>query len=529
MLAFRGTYKDMTVFNRARWKKSAPLLCAAAAIAALYALPLALGLARSGARIDVFYPDEAYYAARVLDASRGGSLGNPYLAGHENAPKYLPELTERALAAAARALRIDPLTLLAASRVAVPVLLFLALAGLAGDLGIQNSLAAWSAASVAILPPVLTLFQPADAGQHGFLRLFRIVSPVCHMLLLTLVLRAIVAAWKGARLSAGLVAGAAIAFLLSTPIYYGAFAAGGAAILAIAERGPRRRALIAALLAAGALSIPFAIRHAMLWRSADVAETLARFGLMITGRGLETDVARRLIENSMALVLLGSFRTRIGEPARFLAACLLGGELLLVQNVVTNRQVQAFHWMHCLFLLWPLAAAAALQSFRFPRERIWYAVFAAILVPSAAITQVIAFAHWEERRADSPQLYTLNLVMPRTLCWLNSHTPPGSVVIASEDVMASLPLSTRNRVYWAYYAGQHVLSEREVRLRLEDVAAWNEEGDRSVRRFRADYGLLTGPACFRHGGLDLVYRNGAEETCVVKLAGVRNLSPGPSP
>ena len=489
------------------------LLGIAALIAVLYALPLIQGYCRYRTLIHVFYPDEAYYAARILDASRGGSLGNPYLAGHDEAPRYLPEATERAIALVSRALHFDPLTMLAACRVALPLLLFLALARLGRALGLQDRIAILAAASVPLFPPILTLLQPPGAGRHGFLRLFRSLSPVAHMLLLVLALIALLKVWQRPSIRGAFAAGLLMGVLFYTPIYYWSFAIGGTLLLALIDGKESRRSLFGCVVIALLLGLPQLIHSRQLMSVPEVRETLARWSLMVPGRWPEMDVPRRFVENMAVLGLLWLGRHRLGASGRFLFAFCLAGEVLLIQNAVTNRQIQAFHFMHCLFLMWPLAVALVWQKSggRTPSVKA-LASLTAILLLGGTLVQLIAFANWEEWRDETPGLYTLDLVMPRTLRWLNEHTPPGSVIVAPEEVMASLPLFTHNKVYWTRYAGQHVLSDREVERRRMDAARWLENPAQRLR-YQADFDLLPRRSCATSTGI--LYRDDAEGTCIV--------------
>lgn len=490
------------------------LLAIAALIAVLYALPVIQGYWRYHTLIHVFYPDEAYYAARVLDASRGASLGNPYLAGHDDAPKYLPEATERTLALISRALHLDPLTFLAACRVVLPLLVFLALVRLARALGIEERMAIFAAAAVPLFPPILTLLQPPGTGEHGFLRLFRSISPVAHLLLLVLALIALVEVWRRPSIRAVLVAGFLTGILFYTPIYYWSFAIGATLLLVFIDGKSSCRSLLGVAGIALLLGVPQLMHSYRLMSEPVVVETLARWRLMVPGRRPEMDVPRRFLENLAVLGVLWLARRRVGRSGRFVFAFCLAGELLLVQNAVTGRQIQAFHFMHCLFLMWPMAAALVWQeSGGFQPPVAVLASLTALLLASATLVQLIAFENWATWRNDSPQLYTLDLDMPRTLDWLNRQTPPGSVVIAPEDVMASLPLFTRNKVYWTRYAGQHVLSDREVEIRSMDAARWLENPAQPLH-YPVDFAILTGRRCTALSGI--LYRDQAEGTCVTK-------------
>ncbi len=301
-------------------------------VATIYALPFAL----ARGRVDICYPDETYYAARVMDAWHGGDLRNPYLAGHERSPKYLPELVERTYALTARSLHVPPLTVLAASRVVLAVALTIALTYFGIALGLSPGMATLAGACPALFPPILTLLQTPGTGEHGFLRLFRIVSPAAHMLLLVVALWCAYVVWKGGRWWQWIAAGIALGVLAYVPIYYWAFAMLGTLLLAI-----RRRALFWSLLVAAVVSLPHFIHAAQVMRSPEVIETLARLRLMIPGRLPEPDVPRRLIENLIVIAALLLIRNR------FLLAFLIAGEVLLVQNAITNRQMQAFPSSSC--------------------------------------------------------------------------------------------------------------------------------------------------------------------------------------
>src|ERR1051325_7173423 len=90
------------------------------AVCLVYALPLLLPLVREGRLQPIKMRNETIYMVRVAAAARGDSLGNPYLSGHENAPKYMPELSERMLALTSQAFHISVVHLAALMRVMHP-------------------------------------------------------------------------------------------------------------------------------------------------------------------------------------------------------------------------------------------------------------------------------------------------------------------------------------------------------------------------------------------------------------------------
>lgn len=78
--------------------------------------------------------------------------------------------------------------------------------------------------------------------------------------------------------------------------------------------------------------------------------------------------------------------------------------------------------------------------------------------------------------------------------------------------MEELPIFTGNRVYWTWYAAQHVISDREWFYRSQD-AAWTPRWG-YLPHYHADYYVGVGEDC---GGLAAVFRSDAEHTCVVKV------------
>lgn len=56
----------------------------------LYALPLVLTYVRQGKLLYAETLDDTLYETRIIDLYRGGTLGNPYLAEHQDSPRYMP-------------------------------------------------------------------------------------------------------------------------------------------------------------------------------------------------------------------------------------------------------------------------------------------------------------------------------------------------------------------------------------------------------------------------------------------------------
>ena len=94
---------------------------------------------------------------------------------------------------------------------------------------------------------------------------------------------------------------------------------------------------------------------------ADVMDTLARLDLLTPGRTPDMDALRYA---GIAALFLAPFLLtwkRLG-PATFLAPFLIGGTLLFLQNLVTNRHIQSHHFVICLTPCWALVIVMLWQQ-----------------------------------------------------------------------------------------------------------------------------------------------------------------------
>ena len=470
-----------------------------------------------GPFLNVAVVDEKIYLVRIMDAYRGGSLGNPYLAEHQDAPRFMPEAAERLVAFIAYATGPRPLLIVGISRVVFAALVCAVLWSLARGLGIEPRLAALAA----MLPPLApTISWMADINSRtiGFLRYFRAVSPAFYVLLMLLALRLVLLAWKKPLWWTGLFAGASLGLLIYlSPIYFWSFAIAGAAWLAVQDTGKVRAAMLISVATALVLGLPHFWDAFLQARLPDVRETLARLDLFIPGRAPDEGVARTFVLAAAMSVAVWLWRRRLGQPGRFLSPFLFVGTLLLVQNLVTNRHLQGNHWIECLIPVWSLAGVAFLQSYSQSFRPVYLLVLVAVLATGAVFAQAMAYLQWEELCQESTEFWVLDAAMPRTLSWLNAHTPANSVVIAGTDVMDSLPLFTHNKVYWADYASQHVMPEWEVQARTQSLESWHPDGAAQLP-FRADLYLGAGSVCLRLKSKPFLYRDPAEGTCVISLS-----------
>ena len=493
------------------------LMLAVSVVLFSYSLPFLMNYSLRGPFLNVAVEDEKIYLVRIMDAYRGGSLGNPYLAEHQDAPRFMPEAAERLIAIVAHLSGAGPLLIVAISRVVFAALVCVVLWSLARGLGIEPR----SAALAAMLPPLApTISWMAEINSRtiGFLRYFRAVSPAFYVLLMLLALRLVLLAWKKPRWWTGLLAGAGLGLLIYlSPIYFWSFAIAGAAWLAVQDSGKMRAAMLIAVASALVVGLPHFWNASLQARLPDVRETLARLDLLIPGRAPDEGVARTFVLAAAMSVAVWLERSRLGQPGRFLSPFLFVGTLLLVQNVITNRHLQGSHWIECLIPVWSLAGVAFLQSFSPSFRPAYLLTLIAVLAAGAIFAQAMAFLQWKELCRENAEFWALDAGMPQTLSWLNAHTPANSVVIAGTDIMDSLPLFTHNKVYWADYASQHVMPEWEVQARTQSVESWRPDGTAPLP-FRADFYLGTGSACLRPKSKPFLYRDRAEDTCVMSIA-----------
>src|SRR6266478_9057035 len=93
----------------ARFKRELiELISLAVVVGFVYSIPLLLSMWHTGAVLDFAFPDEHIYMARIVGAFHHESLASPYLAGHDTAPRFMPEMTERTLAFLAHWIHVSP-------------------------------------------------------------------------------------------------------------------------------------------------------------------------------------------------------------------------------------------------------------------------------------------------------------------------------------------------------------------------------------------------------------------------------------
>jgi hypothetical protein len=495
-------------------KQSKAIIWAALALVCLvYALPHLLSIAQTGKILPIFRIDDTIYMVRTAAAMRGDTLGNPYIAGHENAPKYMPELSERMVALAGRALHWDVVKIAAAFRILQPAAIFLGVVWICWVFGFPPALAAL-AGLLTVLAPSLGMLRLYRPGLASFLRYARFLSAGFHTTLYLAATGAVAVCWQRPTRLRAILAGLAVGAIFYTPIFYWAVLWAGIIGLVFVSQGEQRRAMLVVAAVSAMVALPFVISTIRNAANPLVQETLHRWPTytMTPGRGLEHGTLPHVTLCIGCAVLAWMLRRR-SKVFLFLSAFFAVTAPMLLENVVTNRQIQAYHFTDALNPLWAIMGVALLAQLRIPRVVI--ASIFALLIGFATTQHLVDYVRLRSQVAAHPESWALSWCMPRTLAWLQENTPSDSVVIAPRPVMEILPVFTHNKVYWADFARQHVMPTEEADQRLAESFRWTPA---QPLTYPVNYYLATGANCALVTPSSVVFRDAAEATCVWQRA-----------
>ena len=233
---------------------------------------------------------------------------------------------------------------------------------------------------------------------------------------------------------------------------------------------------------------------------------------MTPGRELEQGILPHVVLCIGCAILAWMLRRR-SKVFLFLSAFFAVTAPMLLENVVTNRQIQAYHFTDALNPLWAIMGVALLAQLRIHRVVIT-SIFA-LVIGFATAQNVADYLRLRSQVAARPEYWALNWRMPRTLAWLQANTPPDSVVIAPRPAMENLPIFTHNKVYWADFARQHVMPTDEADKRLSESLRWTPA---QPLTYPVDYYLAIGANCAQVTPSSVVFRDAEEETCVWRHA-----------
>jgi len=340
-----------------------------------------------------------------------------------------------------------------------------------------------------------------------------VISPVAHVFLLMTALWLVFAAWRDGSRKFAVLAGMGLGLLFYTPVYYWSFAVLGTSLLALLAHRAVRLVLLFSVVIAIVIGSFNLVRSARMAANPEVKETLARLTLMVPGRAPESGALPRLLLGLGFVAIAWWFSRKSLRWAQFLFPFAVAGSFMLVQNAITNRQIQAYHMIDCLIPVWAILAAGLFQTIMQAR-RILTLAAAGVVVGVGLLLQISSYVVWQRNQKADPEEFALNTLMPQTLEWLDHHTARGSVLLAPVTITSSLPLFTHNRSYIAHYAFQYVMSNRELDLRYGTAQTWSPG---KTLPYRADYFLGRGAGCEGLQATGVVYRNDAEGTCVFRL------------
>jgi len=277
----------------------------------------------------------------------------------------------------------------------------------------------------------------------------------------------------------------------------------------MSNREQRRGVVIIALIGA-VFAIPVAYASIHNSHIPEVQQTLHRWPtmVMIPGRHMESGIPVRLTLSTVAACAAWILRRRM-PAGRFLFAFFLVSIPVMLQNMITNRQIQAYHFVDPLNPLWALVGAAVLAQIRLPKGVLAAALI--LLVIAAAVVQTRAYRYVWASIAQNPDVFALSWHMPHALAWLQKNTPNNSVVISTPDIMEVLPVFTHNKVYSAVMARQHVMSDAEAGTRFLEAEHWMP-GHKLT--YPIDYVLAEGPDCASLPLHRLLFHDTTEHTCI---------------
>jgi hypothetical protein len=483
---------------------------ALASVCFVYALPNLLSLAQTGKILPIFRPDEPIYMVRTAAAMRGDTLGNPYIAGHEHAPRFMPELSERLVGKAGRSLHLDIVNIAAAFRVLQPAAIFLGVVWICRVFGFPPALAAL-AGVLTVLAPSLGMMRMHRPGWPPFLRYARFLSAGFHTTLFVAALGTVAVCWQRPTRWRVILAALAVGAIFYTPIFYWGVLWVGLMGLVLVSEGEQRRAAVMIAALSAVIAIPMAITAIRNGSDPAVLETLHRWPTwsMLPGRGIEDGVRAHLALCTGSAFLAWMLRRR-SKVFLFLLAFFAATVPLLLENVVTNQKIQAYHFTDALNPLWAILGAALITQFRI--NKVVIASAFALLIGFGVTEQLVDYVRLRIAVAEHSEAWAPNWRIPRTLAWLQKNTPSDSVVMAALPVMQILPIFTHNKVYSSESARQHVMPTEEADRRFSEAKRW---APGEPLTYRVDFYLVTeATACAEVPRASLAFRDPLERTCV---------------
>jgi hypothetical protein len=499
-----------------RHEKLAVLL-AMLVVSAVYSLPQYSRIFGGQPEAVYIQWDESFYFGRVIRAMQGHWFpGDGFVIEHAGTHSGIPTLFESAIGGAAhvwnslapRMLEISPSAVLIALRTVFPPSMFLALFLGLRVLGMGAGLAIFAAA-IAFVDPSngqLRPFWTFPLFSVSALPFSRVISPMMNVALFfaawAATARALLVPVPPRRWVVG--GGVLAGLLFYTSFYYWTHLGLTLLLTCLMMRDSRRwRTFLVGMGIALAISVPYWIFYAGLSHDPNYPHWVWLSGLATRSRNTWVLTHKTLWLSLLAMAPLAFSKD---ERKRLLFISAVSGVLLYLSPLVTGVDGQAWHWMS--YTTAPLIIVTVIWSgAEFLRERlekyhrIWLAVqgvaalhLCATLVYGGAVS-FRQYGDWVARAKDAPEqgFGDVDREVSSAWSWLKSHAAPGSVVLASRELMPLVPIRTG---LWAWYdnhflnwtVGMDEIFERTM-------VAWKLEGKSEAQARETYLGSPLALAC----------------------------------
>jgi hypothetical protein len=412
--------------------------------------------------------DEVAYAARVQEAIDGHwRTASPYAWEHKEARALTPAGGPVFLAALARLTNANMDSIVMITRFVAPAISALLLAAILFQL---IGSAGWSVVgmSVIMLDPGAYYYKPAyyiTSLLAGFplaselhLSYARFINPILLIIPFLIGFRCLIWVVAQPRPAIGVAAGVAIGLNFYIEPYYATYlGAWTALLLCFYLRDPAaRRAIAVAAIVAVVIASPVLLQNAFRFQGLGL-EVVQRYG-----GGLQTRSSPYLFHKGaiISALLFAVFYKGRPETYRVLLSGMIGGFLLLNQQLVTGREILNYHYNYANAIV-SLSGLVALTHDRLgfasrwmrrPLPQRWITVAGA----TAMIWLVVNGFVMQYRFYDASMSGVGTVAAFRsnsrdrfehTIAWINSQAPKDSVFLADPHVAFVVPVYTHANAF----------------------------------------------------------------------------------
>jgi hypothetical protein len=448
-----------------------------ALLASIYVvLPGIVSSMAAGAAYDGVYAssngDWLYYASRISKISEGHSGGNQYLFEHAEDMNVNTPGAEVALAAIVRTFHINTISLLIALNAIMPFLITLIFYALLYRL----SRSRWVAAAIPLFLIVTNIWNLSKAihPQINLPILLSLLFVWLGMLSrlenrdVTIPLSATLRKmWKGILFCGVLLGMLYFIYLYDWSFLYVVF--GCSILLALVYRQRDVAALNALILAASA---PFAVGYAVLLRrvfqSPLTAELAPRYGAYHTHLPESIPKSFVALVAVVLLVLLLRYAKVNKQRVALGVLCLVAANLIypnyqIVLGVVYNTST---HWSFMPIVILSIASAFAFSFVKNPPpnapRRVIICAIGIIVLFVVASLRLSYFIFAPPVTETATQDFISAQRYGPILRYLQTSTPPDTVILTDDRLSYFIPAFTHNFVYYLNYIQNTPASDREV-------------------------------------------------------------------